>query len=266
MKYIKRFNEELSPHFLRKFAKIADEKGGYYKTDSAPTMREYADLVEWKENVKRSEKNGVIQLELRTGQRRGQADQDNFIGEFHPEVTFGLDMFNDHLDNEEGDKDIYFTIFINAVITTEEGLNEMNDAIYEYEDSVTSNANKHQEGGKIWMAYADMTIKLENGTFSIKPLDFYENDSCVVDVKVLNRRSSGIIRNAVINEFKSDYDIYFQGDGRSEKHHFENANEAIDAIFAKHGLSSEYGISYEDIYEHILRTPSNVFRFKDLFV
>ena len=137
------------------------------------------------------------------------------------------------------------------------------EELYEYEDSVTSNANKHQEGGKIWMAYADMTIKLENGTFSIKPLDFYENDSCVVDVKVLNRRSSGIIRNAVINEFKSDYDIYFQGDGRSEKHHFENANEAIDAIFAKHGLSSEYGISYEDIYEHILRTPSNVFRFKD---
>ena len=262
MKYIKRFNEELSPSLLRKTAKIADEKGGYYKTDSAPKMREYADLVEWKDNVKRSEKNGVIQLELRTGQRLGQADQDNFIGEFHPEVAFGLDMFNDHLDNEEGDKDVYFTIFINAIITTEEGLNEMNDAIYEYDSSVhSSKPERYQEGGKIWMAYADMTIKLENGSFSIKPLDFYENDSCVVDVKVLNRRSSGIIRSAVINEFKSDYEIYFDG----EKHHFENANEAIDAILAKHGLSSEYGISYEDIYEHILRTPSNVYRFKHNF-
>ena len=56
MKYLKRFNEELSPSLLRKSAKIADEKGGYYKTDSAPKMREYADLLEWKENVKRSEK------------------------------------------------------------------------------------------------------------------------------------------------------------------------------------------------------------------
>lgn len=261
MKYIKRFNEELSPYLLRKTAKIADEKGGYYKTDSAPKMRDYADLVEWRENVKKSEKNGVIQLELQTGRRFGALDKENFIGEFHPVVTFGLDMFNDHLDREEGDKDIYFNIFINAVITTEEGLKEMNDAIYKYEKHGAKNTGKYEEGGKIWMAYADVTIKLENGTFSIKPLDFYENDDCVVDVKVLNRRSSGIIRSAVINEFKSDYDIYFDG----EKHHFENAKEAIDAIFAKHGLSSEYGISFEDIYEHILRTPSSIFRFKDKF-
>ena len=265
MKYLKRFNEELSPSLLRKSAKKAEEKGGYYKTDSAPKMREYADLLEWKKNVKNSEKNGVIQLELKTGSRSGLAnDKPNYIGEFHPEVQFGLDMFNDHLYNEEGDKSVYFNIFINAVITTEEGLNEMNEAIFEQEKAnanMGSKAEKYEEGGKIWMAYADLQISLENGTFAIHPIEFYENDSSVADVKILNRRSSGLIRNAIINEFNSDYEIYFQGEGHSEKHHFENAKEAIDAILAKHGLSSEYGISYEDIYESILKTPASKYMF-----
>lgn len=258
MKYIKRFNEELSPSYLRRAAKKAEEKGGYYKTDSAPRMIDYADLSEWKENVKNSEKNGVIQLELRTGVR----NQPNYIGDFYPEVSFGLDMLNDHLDHEEGDKCAYLTIFINAVVTTEEGINEMNEAIDTYVNSKPGTKHKYKEGGKIWMAYSDLQITLENGTFAIHPLDFYDNDSSVVDVKILNRRSSGLIRTAIINEFNSEYEIYFQGDGHSEKVHFENAKEAIEAILAKHGLSSEYGITYEDIYEAILKVPASTFMFK----
>jgi hypothetical protein len=263
MKYLKRFNEELSPSLLRKSAKKAEEKGGYYKTDIAPKMTDYADLLEWKENVKNSEKNGVIQLELRTGVRRQlDIDQPNYIGNFYPEVSFGLDMLNDHLDNEEGDKSIYLTIFINAVVTTEEGLNEMNEAIDTYVNSKPGTKHKYKEGGKIWMAYSDLQITLENGTFAIHSLDFYDNDGSVVDVKILNRRSSGLIRTAIINEFNSDYEIHFQGEGHSEKVHFENAKEAIEAILAKHGLSSEYGISYEDIYEAIIKTPASTFMFK----
>ena len=269
MKYIKRFNEELSPSLLRRSAKKAEEKGGYYKTDSAPKMREYADLLEWKKNVKNSEKNGVIQLELKTGSRSGLADKPNYIGEFHPEVQLGLDMFNDAIinrnpHNEEGDKTVYFNIFINAIITTEEGLNEMNEAIFQQEKAnarIGSKANKYEEGGKIWMAYADLQITLENGTFAIHPIEFYENDGSAVDVKILNRRSSGLIRTAIINEFNSDYEIYFQGEDHSEKIHFENAIEAIEAILAKHGLSSEYGISYEDIYDAIIKTPASKYMF-----
>lgn len=263
MKYLKRFNEELSPSLLRRAAKKAEEKGGYYKTDSAPKMTDYADLLEWKENVKNSEKNGVIQLELRTGlQKQLGSNEPNYIGNFYPEVSFGLDMLNDHLDNEEGDKCVYLTIFINAVVTTEEGINEMNEAIDTYVNSKPGTKHKYKEGGKIWMAYSDLQITLENGTFAIHPLDFYDNDSSVVDVKILNRRSSGLIRTAIINEFNSEYEIYFQGDGHSEKVHFENAKEAIEAILAKHGLSSEYGITYEDIYEAILKVPASTFMFK----
>ena len=276
MKYLKRFNEELSPSLLRRAAKKAEEKGGYYKTDSAPKMTDYAEelevettklanLLKWKENVKNSEKNGVIQLELRTGLQQLGSNEPNYIGNFYPEVQFGLDMLNDHLDNEEGDKTIYLTIFINAVVTTEEGLNEMNEAIDTYVNSKPGTKSKYKEGGKIWMAYSDLQITLENGTFAIHSLDFYDNDSSVVDVKILNRRSSGLIRTAIIKEFNSDYEIYFQGEGRSEKIHFENAKEAIEAILAKHGLSSDYGITYEDIYEAILKVPASTFMFKTEF-
>lgn len=258
MKYLKRFNEELSPSLLRRAAKKADEKGGYYKTDSAPKMIDYADILEWKENVKKSEKNGVIQLELRTDKKKLGEEPKYYIGDFYPVVSLGLYMLNDNLDNEEGDKSIYLTIFISAVVTTEEGLNEMNEAIDTYVNSKPGTKSKYKEGGKIWMAYSDLQITLENGTFAIHPLDFYENDSCVVDVKILNRRSSGLIRTAIINEFNNNCELYFN----NEKEHFENAKEAIDAIFAKHGLSSEYGISYEDIYEAILKTPASTFMFK----
>jgi hypothetical protein len=38
---------------------------------------------------------------------------------------------------------------------------------------------------------------------------------------------------------------------------FYGVEEAIDGMFAKYGIGSKYGISYQDIYDVIKRTPAN---------
>ena len=121
------------------------------------------------------------------------------------------------------------------------------------------------------MAYADLQITLEDGTFGIHPpIEFYENDNSPVEVKILDRASSGIIRTAVLNEFKKDHEVYFNNEevndnGKtkigSKKYNFDDAKDAIDAVLARNGVSSDYGLTYEDIYDAIKSTPGSVFRF-----
>lgn len=262
MKHIKKFNEELNPWTYKRAATNLAKKGSYHSKERAPRMLDYADLLEWKENKKRSQDSGVIRLELGTFINDYQAkdydieQQPNYVGEFHPYVSIGLDMFNDNLDglDVQVDDEIFLNIFVNAVVTTEEGLNEMNKSISNF----NKNKVRYREGGKVFMAYSDIKITLKDGSFEIAPLNFYENDDTQCGkIQILDRRSSGIIRNALIKEFNADdeYTIQFGED----KHTFAGPREAIDAMFARYGISSEYGISYDDIYEVIKNTPANTF-------
>lgn len=265
MKYIKRFNEELSPWTYRKAATNLVKKGSYHSKERAPKMLDYADLLEWKENKKRSQDFGVIRLELGTGINEFEAknfnieEKPNYVGEFHPYISIGIDMLNDHLDYTNTYEDTFFlNIFVNAVVTTEEGLNEMNKSISNFNKKFHNDRSTYREGGKVFMAYVDIKITLKDGSFEIAPLNFYENDDTQCGkIQILDRRSSGIIRNALIKEFDADdeYTIQFDGD----KHTFTGPREAIDAMFARYGISSEYGISYDDIYDVIKSTPANTF-------
>ena len=287
MKYLKRFNEELSPELLRKYADAAEEEGGYHKTDRAPALRAYADeiaakeaeraeieadnydLEYWKKEKEKSKKNGVIKLELETGKRKkGMEALPNYIGEFHPVVLVGVDMFNDNLDYCEDveNEDIWFTIFINAVVTTEEGLNEMVEAIYEHDKNNSRDASrvrKYREGGVIRMAFADIQINLESGTFKLGPFDFYANDDVPCDVHILDRPSSGLIRTTILKEFNDNdepYKIRLRNQDDTTKFEdkiFYGVEEAIDGMFAKYGIGTKYGISYQDIYDVIKSTPAN---------
>ena len=303
MKYLKRFNEELSPEFLNKYAATAVSKGGYHETDRAPALRNYAnevaikiekkededDLAYWRKKIQKCNKNEVIKLKLETG----LSNANHYIGEFYPLVDIGVDMLDDRFNSsfvwsEEENKyifqdgDYWFNIFVYAIVSTEEGLSEMTDAIYEYEKTNSNRGSrykvsKYREGGIIRMAFADMLITLEDGTFRLGEFEFYAHDDVPCDVHILDRHSSGLIRTAILKELNSDEIIELRSTIRSVPIKSEKENnkkkkevlpkfdvktyygvkDAIEGMFAKYGIGSKYGISYQDIYDKIKLTPGN---------
>jgi hypothetical protein len=97
MKYLRRYNEELEPSTYRKAADKLINKGRYHRK-RGEDMQEYASLVDWRRLRDRCKHAGILTLRLETSVKpaNSQATPD-YVGEFHPVVELGLDMFSDEL-------------------------------------------------------------------------------------------------------------------------------------------------------------------------
>lgn len=97
MRYLRRYNEELEPRTYRKAGEKLIKKGRYHRK-RGEDMQEYASLVDWRRLRDRCKRAGVIKLRLETSFRRaGESSVPDYVGEFHPVVGLGLDMFSEEL-------------------------------------------------------------------------------------------------------------------------------------------------------------------------
>ena len=103
MKYLRRYNEEYEPSTYRKIAKELINNGKYHRK-RGEDMQEYASLVDWRRLRDRCKRAGILRLRLETSVRppNSQATAD-YVGEFHPVVELGLDMFSDELHTRDLD-------------------------------------------------------------------------------------------------------------------------------------------------------------------
>jgi hypothetical protein len=97
MRYLRRYNEEFEPLTYRKVADELIKKGSYHRK-RGEDMQEYASLVDWRRLRDRCKRAGIMTLRLDTTvSPPNKPKVPDYVGEFHPVVDLGLDMFSDEL-------------------------------------------------------------------------------------------------------------------------------------------------------------------------
>lgn len=261
MRYLRRYNEELEPYTYRKAADKLIKKGRYHRK-RGEDMQEYASLVDWRRLRDRCKRAGVITLRLETSFRRaGESSVPDYVGEFHPVVELGLDMFSDQVADGIADGSTDFTItlnwFVSAVPTTEEGYEQAHAAAKRKRDSLTSRTYDKDYGFPV--AFFHFDIIFSGGSYEFGKPQFYQRDDMQVNTHIEDRSGSGKIRSEILWQLdeKSDepYAVWLDG----KRHEFDNCFDAFEAILQFYGLSTDYGLESKAVYEYVKKIPGSFF-------
>lgn len=260
MRYLRRYNEELEPWTYRKAGEKLIKKGRYHRK-RGEDMQEYASLVDWRRLRDRCKRAGVIKLRLETSFRRaGESSVPDYVGEFHPVVGLGLDMFSDQVADgiAAGSTDFTVTLnwFVSAVPTTEEGY-EQAHAAAKRKRSLSSRTYDKDYGFPV--AFFHFDIIFSGGSYEFGEPQFYQSDDMQVNTHIEDRSGSGKIRSEILWQLDEKCDESYSCHVGDEIHNFSNPLEAFEGILQYYGLSSDYGLEVNAVYEYLKKIPGNFF-------
>jgi hypothetical protein len=261
MRYLRRYNEEFEPSTYRKAANELIKKGRYHR-ERGENMVEYASLVDWRRLRDRCKRAGILTLRLDTTViPANQKKVPDYVGEFHPVVDLGLDMFSDVIGSEiaEGNTDFAVTLhwFISAVPTTEEGYEQAHAAAkqrYEWQSY-----RKYDKDRGFPVAFFHFDIIFSGGSYEFGTPQFYSSDDIQVDAHLADRSGSGKIRSEILWQLDERCDESYSIHIGGEKHNFSNPREAFNGLLQYYGLSSDYGLESKAVYEYVKKIPGSFF-------
>ena len=225
MKYLKKFNEELKPQTYRSAAGKLLKQSPFNK-ERADDLRDWADKremtedsVKWEQMKQQCSKFGTYKLQI-----GNNADGTEFVGSFHPFITFERDGFLDEYEynKEQGaDFDIPLSLFLGSIPADQETL----------------------------LYFEDGSVKIHD----VK-IDEYD-DSLHGDVAITDRKSAHALKTILVKMFSEPNLGYPSG-----YNDFDSFYEMFEAkVLAEAGLSSDYGFSMEAIADFLKAVSANKF-------
>ena len=250
MKYLKKFNEELDPQTYRRAAGKLLKQSPFNK-ERADDLRDWADKREmaedsakWEKMKQQCSKFGTYNLQI-----GNNADGTEFVGSFHPFITFDRDGFLDEYEcnKEEGENfDMPIGFFIGSIPADQETLDKC----------IETMPDPDFNNGFFWTGIVSMLLYFEDGSVKIHDIKIGEyDDSLHGDVAITDRKSAQALKTILVKMF-SEPDLGYPS-GYTD---FDSFYEMFEAkILAEAGLSSDYGLTMEKIAEFLRATSANKF-------
>ncbi len=250
MKYLKKFNEELKPQTYRSAAAKLLKQSPFNK-ERADELRDWADkreIVEdskkWEQMKAETSKFGTYNLHI-----ENNADGVDFVGRFHPYITFERDGFLDDYEwNKEqgGDFDMGLYFFLGSVPADQETLDKC----------IETMPDPDFGNGFFWTNNIGLQLYFESGSVKINDVKIEEyDDSLTGSVSVPDRKSAQTLKTILVRMFSEPGLGYPSG-----YNDFDSFYEMFESkILAEAGMSSDYGLSMESIADFLRATSANKF-------
>jgi len=250
MKYLKKFNEELRPQTYRSAAAKLLKQSPFNK-ERADDLRDWADKKEQTQNSEKWEKMkaetskfGTYNLHI-----ENNADGVDFVGNFHPYISFDRDAFLDEYEyNKESfdnfDMPLYF--FLGSVPADQETLDKCIETMPDPEFT----------NGFFWTNSIGIQFYFESGSVKINDVKIDEHDDSLTgSVSVADRKSAQTLKTLLVKMFSEPNLGYPSG-----YNDFDSFYEMFEAkVLAEAGLSSDYGFSMEAIADFLKGVSANKF-------
>jgi hypothetical protein len=229
MKYLRRFNEELSPEIYQNAADKLKKMG---HVDRAKDLDEWADLTNWKKELEEYSKYGIFKITIKnpeTGEK--------VTGEFTLDIIFDQLAFED--DPESG---IGHTIGITP--TTKELIDKCNSIMPEPD----------MGNGFYWAFFFNLNYNINNDVVEITGFDLFDyDDSQTGEVAFADRASANKFKNLMIKIYSDKNLDYPSG--------YTDADNLWDklttSILGNASYASEYGFKLEDVANYIRTISPN---------
>jgi hypothetical protein len=250
MKYLKKFNEELNPQTYRRAAAKLLKQSSFNK-ERADELRDWADKREVVQNTEKWEKMktetskfGTYNLSI-----ENNADGEDFVGRFHPYITFERDGFIDDYESSKeqgGDFDMGLYLFLGSVPADQETLDKCMEIMPDPDFG----------NGFFWTNNIGIQFYFESGSVKINDIKIDEyDDSLTGSVSIPDRKSAQILKNLLVKMFSEPSLGYPSG-----YNDFDSFYEMFEAkILAEAGLSSDFGFSMEAIADFLKAVSANKF-------
>lgn len=246
MKHIKKYNEELKPatywnaavklsaagHKNRSTELHNYGSGVAYKEqkekDRIKTEKKYK---EWQENIEKFSPFGLFKIKI-----------DNLIQDYYLEIDYSSDIF---LDNsfKEGEQ-IYMEFTVSVIPPDIDSYNKLKEIDYDY-DEKTDYIHS--------MLRVEFTIKLNKFDSEVIKFNLYHLENSADSAEIVDRRSAYKFKKLLRSLFTSKE--YPTNGFWATK--YKSVYNQIDLSLAESGVSSDFGLSMEDIVVFIDKTPIN---------
>jgi hypothetical protein len=243
MKYLKKFNEELKPSTYRRAASKLKKMGGF-NIDRAKNLTDWAEkreaddsIIKWEKNIEEFSKFGKFKLNI----------ANKFTGDFYLDLNFSRDSFLDeYAPIGEGDDEDYVRLgfFIGAIPVDEETRVKTLEIVTEDDFS----------NGFIWSNMLSIELKIIPGSYEITDISIEDYDvELTGGVELADRASAGRLRSLLVSLFENPNLNY--PSGYNDYEYFYEMFESL--ILAGAGLSSDLGMTMEQLAEYIKKFPAS---------
>jgi hypothetical protein len=249
---LRKFNEELNPHA---YAMAATKLRKLGMTSRAEELEKWSHhqhnnimMRNWESNIKIYQKFGEIELQFITDKLNPETGDHKFTGKFHIILIPDLDTFEDSLyewrNKDENNFTGYFTLSIGIIPSDKETL-----------DKCISLFNVAEfRGGVFWSLVVEMRFSVKQSILTPNHFNIYEFDrSSTGFIKIVDRSSGQKLKNILVSIFCNPKINY--PSGYTDETNIYNKME--QEICARHGFSSDYGFSLENIGNYIKSIPTN---------
>ncbi len=246
MKYLKKFNEELKSQTYLSASRKLKQLGNPSSIKRSKILNDWSTkvefkeyLVKWKQKIEEYSKYGVFRLNIR----------DNFSDDFYTALFFDSDAFLDEFEypNQLGSStQIYFSLGI--IPKTKEVL----DKCMHYMP-LTNSGQDAFSNGFFWGLWVSIDVKIINGNrFEISDMrvSTYDRDD-TGDVS-LTSGAAQKLKNLLV-QLLTNKELDYPSSATDTESEYENINNS----FIKSGISSDYGLTLDDIAEYIKEYPKH---------
>jgi hypothetical protein len=265
MKYLRKFNEELSPNVYsraaKKLQKISKENPRLGKSLNAEEralklnlhatdmeMRE--SLERWEKNVKENSKFGTFKLEIFYKEKDEDSIKSEFYLKVNPEFMDLQESWNEYKEfgeTENRDMSICFSV---GLIPTNK--NDIDNIMEKFEGDLDF------YNGYFWGFWIYIDYKVVDGVSNFSKLQLIQYDSSVSELLVPDNKTRQQLKKLVMSIFDENSDLNKLSSNTS------NLYEVFDKeVIQDLDLYTEYGIDQERIINDLRKVPASSFSITD---
>lgn len=254
MKYLKKFNEDLSPRLLRrasrKLSQLGHKRRSKEMEDYAKETEEKAELINWEKNVNEFSKFGKVKLNFDAIDKKGIAKHKKtghlFSGDFYLCMILNAEYADDGIafDKEENKNNFKCPIAfsIGAIPVDKETI-----------DKCKALPDPEFGNGFYWVMWLNIDYKVENGEMKFDGFSIMNYDESVSgEVSLADRKSAVVLKNMLktIFENKVEYPSGYTD--------ITNMYDKIQKIYCQDlELGIDYNFTMDKVQKDINNTPIN---------
>lgn len=239
MKYLRQFNEELSPRTYSSAAWKLRSK--FRKTGNkdfekrANVLQSYSENIAWEEKIREFSKYGKVTITTQINK-----SGEEITGDFYIFLSYDTNMFEENVDEYIDNNYLDYCFSVGMIPVDEKTKEEFSQKLPEGDFG----------NGFFWLAWATVDFENDNG-FKLTKVSCDSYDWSVSGKILFTRQLLGAIRRHLLLAF-SDH-TYASGYTTHENLYDVIENETLIA----HGISSHFGIDMNEIYEQIKAYSAN---------
>lgn len=235
MKYLRKFNEELSPSTYNSAAWKLNNQ--FRKTGNedlkrrSDELRKYSEDLSWKEMLENYSRFGKVSITTQVNEKG-----DKITGDFYLILDFNSDAFMESVESYLADNELTYTFAFGMIPVDEETKVKFSEQLPEGDF----------DNGFFWLAWASVDFKEEEGGLTLKTIDCNSYDWNVSGKVTFSRPLLGAIRKHILAAFSEDSNY------RSGYRTHETLYDLLQAeTLVGTGVSSHFGVDMNELYEQI---------------